>query len=237
MSKSSMAARVTYARNLRGISQESLAELAGVSQSSIGDIESGKVKTSRSLGKIAKALKASFEWLAEGEGEEPSEHDSFSEPAPKNIPGYFRVKMLRSNVGAGNAAKNEDDAEAEIPGGLLFRQYSLSSRGLDPDSQFVVFVRGESMEPCFSHGDAVMIDTASTRIVNDEIYAFQPVQGDGECLIKRLFLTTDGRIRIVSDNSDKRRYPDEFVSPDQIRIIGTYAWQAKFNPRLLSNRA
>ena len=132
INESTLGARLLFARILRGFSQEGLADKAGVSQSSIGDTEVGKVKTSRNLAKIAKALRVSFEWLAEGVGQEPSEHDALPPVEAKNIPGYVRVKFFASYLGAGNTARNDDDGHTEIPGGLLFREYSLSKRGLSP---------------------------------------------------------------------------------------------------------
>jgi transcriptional regulator with XRE-family HTH domain len=63
-----LADRLVDARAKKGISQEKLAELAGVSQSTIGNLESGTRATARRLPQIAAALGVSAIWLAEGTG-------------------------------------------------------------------------------------------------------------------------------------------------------------------------
>jgi len=58
--------RVLWARNRLGISQEQLAIKAGVSQGTIGNIESGARKKPRELVAIATALGVRPEWLSSG---------------------------------------------------------------------------------------------------------------------------------------------------------------------------
>ncbi len=60
--------RVSSVREERGLSQASLAQKAGVSQGTIGNIESGARKRPRDLVAIAKALDVSADWLETGKG-------------------------------------------------------------------------------------------------------------------------------------------------------------------------
>ncbi len=65
-----IAERLKYAREShKGWTQGKLAVVAGVSQSTIGNIEAGIREGRGSLPKIAKALAISHDWLADGEGE------------------------------------------------------------------------------------------------------------------------------------------------------------------------
>lgn len=64
----SIGARVKAVRQELGWSQVQLAEEVGVSQSSIGNIESGFRQRPRDLVAIAKALRVSPEWLESGKG-------------------------------------------------------------------------------------------------------------------------------------------------------------------------
>lgn len=225
--------RIKYARELRGLSQEELAERSGVSQTSITDVERGRSKMPRGLNKIAKALQVSVEWLMTGDGMAPDPDDPAPVKESSGPPaGYVAVRMTTAKLGAGNTAVNSDDRFTEVAGGMLFRQQSFAMRGLQPSSMHVGFVEGESMWPTLHHKTAVMFDESQTSPVDDEIFAFQYVQTDGETQVKRLFWLPDSRIRIVSDNPDKSRYPDVYVAVDQLRIIGRYAWHAMFNPRL-----
>lgn len=86
-------ARIKKARKLRGMSQDELAELVGVSQPSVSEWERGVSNpTMDSLGMVAKVLRVSLEWLGKGEGEiEPSA--SYQEAkAAENAP--LEVQLL-----------------------------------------------------------------------------------------------------------------------------------------------
>lgn len=61
--------RLKHARDLRRLTQKDLARQARVSQSAIASYESGQRQTSRSVRKLAKALKVELEWLELGKGE------------------------------------------------------------------------------------------------------------------------------------------------------------------------
>lgn len=65
------AERLKYARVAEGLSQEALAELAGVTQGTIGNMEAGiRGKRSPSWPAVATALKRRYEWLRFGKGPE-----------------------------------------------------------------------------------------------------------------------------------------------------------------------
>lgn len=64
-----LASRLAAARNSRELSQPALAKLAGVAQSTIGNIEAGLRGGSASLAAIAHALQISYWWLRDGTGE------------------------------------------------------------------------------------------------------------------------------------------------------------------------
>lgn len=88
-----------------------------------------------------------------------------------------------------------------------------------PEDVHVMVARGESMEPNVSSGDKMLIHLRNNRIESGGVYA---IMLDGECRIKRLFRVADG-IRIVSDNADKLKYPDDLVTPEnaeRLIIIG-----------------
>lgn len=81
--------RVKWARATRGMSQSDLAKAAKVTQGTIGNLEAGIRKTSRSLLNIAKGLKANADWLETGKGEwdasrgtGPIKGAVFKEPSP-----------------------------------------------------------------------------------------------------------------------------------------------------------
>lgn len=63
-----LASRLTHARELRGLTQTQLAKLAGVAQSTIGNIEAGIRGGLNSLAPIAHALEIRYQWLRDGDG-------------------------------------------------------------------------------------------------------------------------------------------------------------------------
>jgi len=65
-----IAIRLRHAREVvRHLTQDQLAVLADVSQSTVGNIESGTRQGKASLIKIAKALRVSQDWLIDGVGD------------------------------------------------------------------------------------------------------------------------------------------------------------------------
>jgi transcriptional regulator with XRE-family HTH domain len=65
---STIGIRIKEARSALGWSQVQLADEAGVTQSAIGNIESGLRQRPRELVSLAKALRVSPEWLETGKG-------------------------------------------------------------------------------------------------------------------------------------------------------------------------
>ncbi|UVH54699.1 helix-turn-helix transcriptional regulator [Variovorax paradoxus] len=65
---STIGSRIKEARGALGWSQVQLADEAGVTQSAIGNIESGLRQRPRELVSLAKALRVSPEWLETGKG-------------------------------------------------------------------------------------------------------------------------------------------------------------------------
>jgi transcriptional regulator with XRE-family HTH domain len=63
-----LAERLTAARTEKGLSQQALAKLAGVAQSTIGGLEVGSRESARKITAIADALGVSVTWLADGKG-------------------------------------------------------------------------------------------------------------------------------------------------------------------------
>ena len=77
--------RLKYARQLRGLTQQQLARIAGISQSAIGSYESGQRRSTRALFKLAAALNVEAVWLNSGKGSmEFRRADDYSvrEPTP-----------------------------------------------------------------------------------------------------------------------------------------------------------
>lgn len=94
----SIAERLKQSRESKGLTQSELGGLAGVSQGTIGNIESGLRKNPRELLALAKALGKNPEWLKSGKG--PENADVAATPGPW---------ALSAEVGVQIAAMPEQD--------------------------------------------------------------------------------------------------------------------------------
>lgn len=91
--------------------------------------------------------------------------------------------------------------------------------GAKPENVKLMKVHGHSMERTLFHGDRVAVDTGDTRIIDGRVYVFAVPGFDGGAKVKRLYTTSDGRIRVVSDNTDKNQFPDEFLDPEDVEHL------------------
>ncbi|MNO00176.1 Peptidase S24-like protein [compost metagenome] len=81
------------------------------------------------------------------------------------------------------------------------------------------------MSPTICHEDAVLLDTSQTEPRDGRIYAM--LKPEGELILKRLVRGITGGWIIRSDNEDKRQYPDQVASDNEIghlRILGRLVW-------------
>lgn len=127
------------------------------------------------------------------------------------------VSVVDAELSAGNGSAIEFiETKYRLPYQIEWlRKVGVKS----PDDVRLMNVRGDSMERTLFDGDKVLVHLKETRVKSDSVYA---ILFDGEAKVKRLFNSAAG-IRIVSDNPDKARYPDELLAPEQadrIIIIG-----------------
>lgn len=124
---------------------------------------------------------------------------------------HAMVDVVEPELHAGDGGGNEI-AFVETRYRLPFQIEWLRSVGiLNPEHAKLVPVRGSSMESTLFDRDNVLINLRDTRVISDAVYA---IILDGESKVKRLFVERGG-VRVVSDNPDKQRYPDDFVGPEQ----------------------
>lgn len=165
-----LADRLKSAREALGMSQEQLAQSAGVSQGTIGNIESGARKRPREIVALARAAKVRPEWLLNGagprsaseanSGQDLHEHDFFyrfdglSLVAGNKSSGFdFLVKtetlrqLLNATAIKDLQARTVTEARARIERAGLLPKRSLERAG-------IIFWK-ETMVPRIFHCDAV----------------------------------------------------------------------------------
>lgn len=152
-----LSARLAWARAQKKLSQDELANLSGVSQGSIGHLESGLRQSSRRITAIANALGVDPIWLAEGKGT-PSINTVTSAAGLRRIP-------LISYVQAGALSEAIDPYAVGDSSEQLLTDLDL---GL---SAFALEIRGDSMLPDFKEGDRIIIDPSIEPMPGDFIVA------------------------------------------------------------------
>lgn len=94
-----LGARLKIARKKRGLKQEQLAELVGVSQAMISALEKRDSKTTEHVFGFARALKINPEWLQAGKGESGLDADAWRPTLP-DLPAD-QAELLRNYNAAG----------------------------------------------------------------------------------------------------------------------------------------
>jgi phage repressor protein C with HTH and peptisase S24 domain len=205
--------RLKIAMKVRGVKQADLARLASVDEATISALIKRDSAKSEYTGALARALRVSTDWLSDGKGQ--MELLSVSEDLPDNK--YYFVSRYEAIGGLGAGRHNEQ--HVEISGTHAYRRDWILKNGWRPETLAVIDAEGPSMAPTVNDGDVVLINTDDVKIKSGEIYAIE--DRDQGTRIKRLFRQLDGRVRVVSDNPDKRLYPDDYLTPDTgARIVG-----------------
>lgn len=229
-----LAERLIWAREQKGLTQESLGKLSGVSQSTIGNLESGIRQSARKIVDIAKALDVDPIWLANGEGvAKPIAPADASSAAPKlgksaetespfiqggprirvgDEPDTIPIRRVQIKLRAGftgfeTVPELEDGGVLHMPASVILRE------NLTPHHLLAVPVRGCSMEPLLFEGDLVVIDTSDKHPISRELYA---VNWNAEACVKQLVL--DGGHWYL--RSMHHEHPAVNVRSGQCEIIG-----------------
>lgn len=122
-----------------------------------------------------------------------------------------QIPVYDIEVSGGSGSINIEYVETKYQ--LPYQMYWLNKFNAKPEDILICPVRGDSMAGLAWNGDKVVVHTGRKKIINDCVYVFAMADG---ARVKRLQKMTDGRLRIISENPDKSRYPDEFIMPDQL---------------------
>lgn len=205
--------RIRDARKSRHMTQAQLAEACGWEdgQSRIGNYERDERYPGRDdwikLGQVLGVSPAELQFGADSAAATPSFEDGK----------YVYIPKYQAIGGLGRGRHNEQ--HVEISGTHAYRRDWILKNGWRPEGLAVFDAEGPSMEPTINDGDVVLANLDDTKIKSGEVYVIE--DADQGTRIKRLFKQLDGRIRVVSDNPDKRLYPDDYLTPETgARVIG-----------------
>lgn len=204
--------RLAHALGKRKMTAADLARASGVDEATISALIVRDSERSKYSSALAMALRVSPHWLQTGEG--TMDEHAAAEPSPDK---YVFVPRYEATGGLGPGRMNPQ--HVEVSGTHAYRRDWIIKNGWRPEGLAVFEAEGPSMEPTINNGDVVLVNLDDTKIKSGDIYAIE--DADQGTRIKRLFKQLDGRVRVVSDNPDKRLYPDDYLTPDTgARVIG-----------------
>lgn len=219
--------RLAAARTAAKLSQPQLAEIVGMTQSAIAEIEGGRVKRPKKLREIARAVNRTEEWLLDEEMPKPligsfspddvDPLEQFGDdrpeaaPHPKDFPKDAILEAApRGGMGAGETAltafarevEGVSEVDAIRPDYWRFPQRFLNETLRRPATALLVIeCEGDSMQPTLSPGERVWVDTTHKIPSPDGIYAMR--DRFENVVVKRLQLDESGdepMLLVISDN-------------------------------------
>ncbi len=203
-----LAERLKTARSHAKITQRKLAELAGVEQPAISQMESGKTLKSVHLVALAKACGVNAEWLASGSGVMVGEEPNV---AMIHQPAQMYRYPIVSWVKAGSWA----EAVQPFPDGFADHYDVSDYKAKGP--AFWLEVKGDSMTsttaPSVPEGSQILVDTEAD--VRPGKLVIAKLSGSNEATFKKL--VEDGGIRFLKPLNPA--YPTVQCTED-CRIIG-----------------
>ena len=192
---STLSERVRLALNDSELSQSDLARRVGIAPASVNGGLSGSTKSLKAepANKAAKALGVNTLWLISGQGEmKPTANQN---QQPKDDVVILKKYDVAASCGPGAEPMDGGSRVEEL---VVTRSWffanvsSLRTQGYD-----IITASGDSMEPTFSDGDILIIDTLEKDLRRrDGCYVFFY---DGQIYAKRIQLTPPGFL-IISDN-------------------------------------
>lgn len=209
----SLAERLSLAMRIKGISQATLGEGVGVSQTTIWKLMNGKTSSNRKLYQIADYLQINLNWLVSGTGEMEF-HQS------KNELEYIGQLKEGTILVKGEAIMGADGAfqmGEESNGRLKF--YS------DDPNAFALKVKGDSMFPRINSGEFVVIEPNIVPCSGDEVLVRTK---DGRNMIKKLEFHRDFIYRFTSINQDHPPLTLDENQVDKIMFVSAIVKSSRY---------
>jgi transcriptional regulator with XRE-family HTH domain len=210
-----LAQRVKYAREQRGWTQSQLAVASGLSQGTIGNIESGARQARGSLPQIAEALGVEHKWLSQGIGNPWKTRElpvAYLVGTPgSNVQAINRVQ-LRLHVGSSQISIDTDDADTSP---IALSKVWLESRQLDARRLLALRIATPGMEPSLHEGDTIILSLIHTEPHDGSVFA---INYEGELVFRRL-VRDSGQWWMYADHPDQARFPRKTFD-DRAVILG-----------------
>lgn len=222
-------ARIKAARRAKGMTEQQLADLIGVTRAAVQQWEREEKGTApkRTIqGKVAQALGVSLAELlgAEvpaGEGAASVAHALPLSPAPAPGELVVRVPLLSNaaSMGTGTDVLHDDILVGQID--LSEQWVTRRIKPTSPQALRFIHAYGDSMSPTFEDGDVLLVDTGmrDPKAI-DGVYV---LSASDRLYIKRVQSRLDGTTEISSDNPAVKTV-DVLNGGHSIEVLGRVVW-------------
>jgi phage repressor protein C with HTH and peptisase S24 domain len=218
-------------RLARGWNTRQMAEAVGTSRQNIENLEAGDARKPQYIVELARAMGTTVDVLLAGTFRASSSvaephvgYSSTMQPIlawehQDDLPAGEFVMIPRLNVHL-SAGGGREQVEIEFveKQPQAFRADWVRKKRLRPSKLASMVAVGDSMEDRIHDGDAVVVDTSQTEVLDGKVYALWYEGGER---IKRLYRLPGGGLRIHSDNV--ARHPEIVLASadvEHVRIIG-----------------
>ena len=214
--------RLRTARESNGLNKTQFAKLVGVSNPTVTDWEKsvldGGIKeiAGVNLTKICAVLQIDPNWLLHGDSPATRLPGAVQvRVVDQDDPDFIQIPMVQLRLQAG-VTGFQTEPDRRDGGTMGMRRGWVERNGYNPSRLIAIQVKGESMEPSLYDRDVVVINTADTKLVDGQVYAFNY---EGEAVVKRLARDA-GEWWLTSDNVDQRKYGRKVCRGEACIVIG-----------------
>lgn len=197
-----------------GRSQPEMSLSIGLSRNAWQTYELGTSTPGTAVYRALAAMGFSIDWLVAGYGSMLLEDHS-------ELSGYSFLPLY-AVVGSMGPGSTGDDT---IIDWLAFKDdWIRMELRADAKNLALIVAGGDSMLPTISPGDLLVVDHSRKNLSGDGIYVLNLFEN---CLVKRLQVLFDGRVRIFSDNV---AYSEQIVAGDALNglsIVGRVVWHGR----------
>lgn len=210
------------------MTQAHLAAKAGLSQSTVAQIETGRNQGTKFAVELAQALGVTVDWLLTGMQSgrfltnvpagavlEALESDITGEARPG------RYMNLSRPFFAENPPVEWDVIESSV---TKFSNSFFKAHGVDRLNCRLIEVQGVDMEPYIFPGEWALIDTADIAVRNGQIYAF--LLPNNECLIRQAHLLLNGGFSFRAYNPASPSYEVSASELDELTVLGRVIYRS-----------
>ncbi|ENU56892.1 putative repressor protein [Acinetobacter guillouiae MSP4-18] len=221
--------RISLRMRELGLQHKDLVAATGASKGTVTNWISGvNNPTGKRLIQLAQALNTTSEWLLNGTSIENKNSSDirfapveFRSAEAKEHLSNVRIpihKDVKASCGSGIQNFLEDPSEyLDIDPQIL----KLMGIQTNPGNLRIIYSAEYSMYPTIAPDSPLFVDVSDKNpdtLKNGSVYVFTH---NHELRMKRVFISYAGSktVKFTSDNPDKNRYPDEFITNEQLNEI------------------